>query len=306
MAWQEFYCERQERLMTLIGSIGTIAAICTTGAFAPQIVKIRKQGGEDLSYTMLFVYLAGVLLWLGYGLLLQAQAVIWANVVAAALVSASLILKATWRPPVSGRSPRRLRVAVDMDEVIADSFSHHLELYNWATGESVSPEMISELGLEAAIPVKYRGLFKRIPHEDGFFDDLGMVPNSQLALRVLDSSFEVFITSAAMEVPSSFDAKFKWLQRHFPFIPPSKIVFCGDKEIVDADYLIDDHSRHFAGFRGTGILFTAPHNAREHASLRANDWDEVLAILMGNSVPDVSLQFSGGGKQQIPVASLEG
>jgi hypothetical protein len=51
--------------------------------------------------------------------------------------------------------------------------------------------------------------------------------------------------------------------------------------IVDADYLIDDRSRHFARFRGTGILFTAPHNARERAPLRANNWDEVLALLPG-------------------------
>src|SRR5262245_13588237 len=265
--------------MTVMSSIGTIAAICTTGAFAPQIVKIRRQGGKDLSYLMLFVYLAGVLLWLFYGLLLHAPAVIWANVVATVLVSASLILKATWRPPISIPGPHRLRVAVDMDEVIADSFSRHLQLYNQATGAGLSGDVIATVGLGAAIPGKYRELFERIPHEDGFFDDLDMVPSSQLALRLLDSRFDVFITSAAMEVPSSFDAKFKWLQRHFPFIPPSRIVFCGDKEIVNADYLIDDRSRHFARFRGTGILFTAPHNARERARCRANNWEEVLAIL---------------------------
>src|SRR5579859_6912841 len=91
--------------------------------------------------------------------------------------------------------------------------------------------------------------------------------------------FDVFITSAAMDVPFSFDGKFKWLQKHFPFIPTSRIVFCGDKEIVNADFLIDDRSRHFARFSGTGILFTAPHNAREHAQVRANTWEEVLTIL---------------------------
>jgi hypothetical protein len=101
-------------------------------------------------------------------------------------------------------------------------------------------------------------------------------------LQLLSSEFNVFITSAAMEVPRSFDAKFRWLQEHFPFIPTSNIVFCGDKEIVDADYLIDDRSRHFARFRGTGILITAPHNARERAQLRASNWDDVLAILMKN------------------------
>ena len=262
--------------MTVIGSIGTIAAICTTGAFVPQIIKIRKQGGADVSYLMLFVYLAGVLLWLVYGLLFHAPAVIWANVVAVILLTAALISKRTYTPGAAGI---RLRVAVDMDEVMADTLSRHLEWYNRATGENLSPELIAQLGLEAAIPAKYRELFENIPHQDGFFDDLGIVENSQRALRFLHSSFDLFITSAAMEVPSSFDAKFRWLQKHFPFIPASRIVFCGDKGVINADYLIDDRSRHFARFRGTGILFTAPHNARERARLRANNWDEVLAIL---------------------------
>ena len=43
--------------MTLTAYIGTVAAFCTTVAFVPQIVKLRKQGGEDLSYQMLFLYL---------------------------------------------------------------------------------------------------------------------------------------------------------------------------------------------------------------------------------------------------------
>ena len=83
-----------------------------------------------------------------------------------------------------------------------------------------------------------------------------------------------------MEVPGSFDAKFEWLQKYLPFIPTSNLVLCGDKEIINADYLVDDRSRHFARFRGTGILFTAPHNARERAHLRANNSEEVLDVLL--------------------------
>jgi 5'(3')-deoxyribonucleotidase/uncharacterized protein with PQ loop repeat len=264
--------------MTFVGSIGTVAAICTTGAFVPQIIKLRKQGGRDLSYPMLCVYLSGMLLWLVYGLMFHAQAVIWANLIGMILVGTCLILKATWTGDTSGMS-QRLRVAVDMDEVIADSLSHHLDLYNQATGESLTPERIREVGLEAAIPSRFRDLFERIPHQNGFFEDLGVVEGSQHALRDLDSRFDVYITSAAMDVPFSFDSKYRWLQRHFPFIPPHRIVFCGDKEIINADYLIDDRSRHFARFRGTGILFNAPHNDRERTHQRAKNWDEVLAFL---------------------------
>jgi 5'(3')-deoxyribonucleotidase len=100
-------------------------------------------------------------------------------------------------------------------------------------------------------------------------------------LLELSLHHDVYIASAAMEVPSSFGAKYEWLQKNFPFIPPSRIVFCGDKNIINADVLVDDRSRHFKEFRGTGILFTAPHNTTETAHLRANNWNDVLRILGG-------------------------
>ena len=62
--------------MRLPDYIGGLAAVCTTFAFVPQILKIRRQGGGDLSYPMLGVYLIGIVLWLVYGLMLHAAAVI--------------------------------------------------------------------------------------------------------------------------------------------------------------------------------------------------------------------------------------
>jgi len=88
--------------MALYGYVGTAAALCTTLAFIPQILKIRRQGGEDLSYPMLFVYLTGILLWLIYGLMISAAAVIWANAATAFLVALAIVLKATVRKRSSG------------------------------------------------------------------------------------------------------------------------------------------------------------------------------------------------------------
>jgi MtN3 and saliva related transmembrane protein len=75
--------------------LGTVAAICTTGAFLPQLLKTRRDGGRDLSYTMLSIYLLGVLLWLAYGFVIADWAVIVANVVTAFLVATCIAIK--WR-----------------------------------------------------------------------------------------------------------------------------------------------------------------------------------------------------------------
>ena len=73
--------------------IGLVAAGCTTLSFVPQLVKIRRQGGRDLSDGMLLLYLLGLSLWLAYGIRIRAAEVIGANVVGGALVLAALVMK---------------------------------------------------------------------------------------------------------------------------------------------------------------------------------------------------------------------
>jgi len=110
---------------------------------------------------------------------------------------------------------------------------------------------------------------------EDFFEDLPLMPGSQSVLKDLAQRFEVFIATAAMSVPNSFSAKYRWLQRHFPFIPPTHYVFCGNKNILRADYLIDDLPRNLLRFDGQGLLFTAPHNFAVTGFTRVNNWQEV-------------------------------
>jgi MtN3 and saliva related transmembrane protein len=76
--------------------LGAVAGFCTTFAFVPQLIKIQKQGGRDLSYGMLIFYLTGVLLWLAYGLLLHSPSVILANAATSFLIVLAIFLK-TWK-----------------------------------------------------------------------------------------------------------------------------------------------------------------------------------------------------------------
>jgi 5'-nucleotidase len=260
-----------------IAVVGAVAAASTTVAFVPQIVRVRRQGGRDLSYGMLVLYLTGVLLWLAYGVLIGARAVILANIAATLLVSVTLGLK--WASATStgskGGPSRRLRIAIDMDEVIADSLGKHLRIYNQAFGAKVTRGDLGGRSLEDFVPREQAEATRQIVGEPGFFADLDLTPGSREVVRQLAERYEVFIASAAMEVPSSFADKYAWLRERFPFIDPSHLVFCGDKAILDVDYLIDDTSRHFARFRGVPLLFSAPHNQGEGRFRRVESWEEI-------------------------------
>jgi len=253
--------------------IGTAATACSALSFLPQVLKVRRQGGRDLSIAMLTLLLAGAGLWLAYGMLNGATSVIVANIAVIILVSAVAVLKLV-HDRHSRHVPRRPRIAIDMDEVMADALAEHLRRYNAAYGASLGVADVQGRHLEDCIPPAHRAAAEAML-DASFFENLDVLPDCQAVVRELAERYDVFIASAAMDVPCSFDAKYRWLRRHFPFIPPSHIVFCGDKSIVDADYLIDDRSRHFTRFKGEPMLFSAPHNASETAYPRVASWKGV-------------------------------
>ena len=60
--------------------MGTIAAICTTVGFVPQIIKgIKTKELKDVSPVMLGLLLVGVSLWLAYGIHLRNLIIALAN-----------------------------------------------------------------------------------------------------------------------------------------------------------------------------------------------------------------------------------
>ena len=175
------------------------------------------------------------------------------------------------------RQAPRLRIAIDMDEVMADALAEHVRRYNAAFGADVKTEDLRGRHLEDCVPPHHRDAAVSM-FDATFFEELALLPDCVEVIHELTARYEVFIVSAAMDVPLSFDAKYRWLLRHFPFIPSSHFVFCGDKSIIDADYLIDDRARHFARFKGRPVLFSAPHNSAESRYPRVSSWAEVRTL----------------------------
>jgi 5'(3')-deoxyribonucleotidase len=99
---------------------------------------------------------------------------------------------------------------------------------------------------------------------------------AQEAVQALARQFKVYIVSAAMEFPQSLPEKYEWLREHFPFISWNQIIFCGDKQVIGTDYMIDDHVKNLDTFRGKGLLYTACHNVNIDRHTRLNNWTEVV------------------------------
>ena len=166
-------------------------------------------------------------------------------------------------------------ICVDMDEVIADALGEHLARYNHEFQEQLTVTDLHGRWLWDSVPPDRLHILEGYMRSDDFFANLKVMPHSQRVLERLQERYEIYIATAAMELPTSFTAKFEWLKLHFPFIRPSHIVFCGDKGILQGDYLIDDNPRQLRRFRGEGILYSAPANAFVPGFRRVNNWSEV-------------------------------
>jgi 5'(3')-deoxyribonucleotidase len=184
----------------------------------------------------------------------------------------------------SPQSPERKVIAIDMDEVLADALQEHLDRYNRdfasATQPAITLDDLRGRRLWQVIPPHHHATLDNYFRDVDFFRVLRVMPEAQRVLQRLQTRYEVFIASAAMEVPTSFAAKYEWLAEHFPFIPTSHIVFCGDKSILRADYLIDDNPRQLKLFHDTrndgpireGILYTSPANVGITGYRRVDNW----------------------------------
>lgn len=176
-------------------------------------------------------------------------------------------------------SERRPRLAVDMDEVIADPITKFITLYQRDYGIEIAAELEPGKEIHQMVPEHINREWYKYINEKGFFRDLPVIAGSQEIIRQLQAHYDVYIVSAAMEFPNSLSDKYEWLAEHFPFISWQNIIFCGNK-IIDADILIDDRIRNFGTFNGRKLLFTSPHNRLITEYERVNNWQEVAAKLL--------------------------
>jgi 5'(3')-deoxyribonucleotidase len=166
---------------------------------------------------------------------------------------------------------------------MADTLAEHIRRYNQTFDEEVTPQDLTGKGLWEITPQERQLQLRAFLDAEDFFEDLDLMPGAQEVLEQLSSRFDIYIATQAMSVPNSLGSKYRWLQRHFPFIQPTRYVFCGDKAILRADYLIDDLPKNLLRFEGQGLLYSAPHNLLATGFLRVDNWEQVAQYFAGIS-----------------------
>ena len=78
--------------------IELIAAVLTTSAFVPQVIKAwRTKSTKSLSLPMYLIFFVGIMLWLIYGFHLNSLAMILSNIITGILALILIILKLKYK-----------------------------------------------------------------------------------------------------------------------------------------------------------------------------------------------------------------
>lgn len=169
---------------------------------------------------------------------------------------------------------------VDMDEVIADTYGAHIELYNAEFKGELTTDSCAGSEVWRMVPESHQESVRKHATRRGFFRTLKPIAGSKEVLAKLSSKYEIYIASAAMQFPNSLEEKSEWLDEHFPFIPWQNRILCGHKHILKGDVLIDDRSYNLEHFDGRSLQFTSPHNVNTKGFERVNSWFEVAEALL--------------------------
>ena len=143
--------------------------------------------------------------------------------------------------PVNRLDTAPKRICIDMDEVMADAVAEHLQRYNRDFGEHICVGDLQGKWLWGhRLQRPSRGA-RRLPAFRRLFSPYWrLCPMRKGSSRrsPRNTRYSSRRPRWKSQPPSTPNSR-GW-QSIFRFIPPSHIVFCGDKSILEADYLIDD------------------------------------------------------------------
>ena len=170
------------------------------------------------------------------------------------------------------------RIAIDMDGVLSDTVKQFISWEERVSGKKITHEEILGKPELEVFPNSKKHL-----HTKDFFRTTEVIEGSQAIMKQLNEKYDVYIVSAATEFPLSLTEKQEWLNEYFPFITWQQMVFCGSKDIIQADIMIDDHFKNLNGFNGKlSILYTQPHNiyADNGRHTRVHNWQDIERLLL--------------------------
>lgn len=174
-------------------------------------------------------------------------------------------------------------ILIDVDDVIADLLSAWLKALNKKYGTNVRNDEVTDWDVARFFPTLTREQVFEPIHSNEFWKTVEPKPDAMKYVKKLfDEGYEIYLCTSTDY--RNIQAKYEYIiQRYFPYIEWNRVIVAYQKQMIRADYLIDDGVHNLENGNFIKILMSAPHNknydAESNGMIRANNWEEVYEII---------------------------
>ncbi len=188
---------------------------------------------------------------------------------------------------------RRLRIAVDLDNMVANLAKRWLELYNAEHGTNATGSALKSWDMHKNFDIGHK--IYRYLDTPGLYLELEPLAGAVEGVRRLNEMGEVHVISAPSKEAQTAADKLTWCQATLPFLKRQQITLSHHKHLFAVDVFLDDAPQNIrdhaeAQPRATRLAIAWPYNyeVRGLLHLRAENyldteraWGEMLTYVEG-------------------------
>lgn len=178
---------------------------------------------------------------------------------------------------------KKLKIAVDFDDVLASCSEHAIDMHYRETGEMLDYSSINDWGY-LGLPVDARMAYFQ---KEEFYETQPAYREAADFLLDLMKMAEVFICTAVY--PQFMGLRIQRILKLFPFFPQENILMGKRKDIIHADIMLDDAAHNLDSCSASyPVLLRRPWNRHVSGIASVRNYQEFLALvntLSGNIKP---------------------
>ena len=180
---------------------------------------------------------------------------------------------------------KKFTILVDMDDTLVETLRAWIRWLNFKHGLNVEYKDIKVWEMQVAFPSLTADQICWPLFQKAFWTEVAAKPTAVMYLKkLIDDGHDVYICSASH--PSTISAKVEeCLLKHFTYLDTTKLIFTYKKQMINADFCIDDGIHNLIDAPYRGILISTPYNEAinetdyEFDMVRVNSFKEAYEFI---------------------------
>lgn len=176
-----------------------------------------------------------------------------------------------------------LKILVDIDDTIENLCEVWVDILNERYNRSVKYEDVTEWDISKFFPGLTKEQVFEPLHQPDIWNMLSPKEGAMYYLKkLIEDGHDVYLCTST-DYRNVYYKYVGVIQRLFPFIDWNHVIVIKNKQMLAADFLIDDAPHNLEGGVYIKILMTAPHNKSYDVNgkgmIRCDSWDEIYQVI---------------------------